>query len=446
MLPNKQDLYNESSAPPDQIEELMRHIRSFKRRPKGYRALHLHFSLLDRLHQQPQNRREIAKAFINLVQKYDGQLFWTSRFDLYVVCKNATTQDIDSAVLDARRAVENSPVMQEYTNAGRDAELCDWYDMAEAYDDFAAHVEKVYAKADEPEETPEAKSPSLKSMVQDLKKLTEDAEDEPAPKPKKKAPTTVPRYDLVFKKETTPAMGPMELDKLERNLANIDMSRLISEQDTCVVVGNAPPQIVFTERFISTKEISDKVLPGYDLMADKWLFLRLTRSFDQKMMSDLLDGDLPVDKTISINMNVETILSPDFDKFAKKYNAKTTQPLILEVQLADIMSDLKGYYTAVQKIKKVGFKISLDAIDVQAIAALNREILDVDFLKVRWHKDYKTSLSSDLKQEIISAIRGHGKMRMILCHCDSEDAIQFGQEVGIHMYQGHLIDKLRGLS
>ena len=71
--------------------------------------------------------------------------------------------------------------------------------------------------------------------------------------------------------------------------------------------------------------------------------------------------------------------------------------------------------------------------------------MNVDFLKVKWNKIYKSSLSQSDKNRVIDAIKSQGKMRVVLSDCDSQDALDFGNSVGIVMYQGFEVDKLQGI-
>ncbi|WP_138381057.1 EAL domain-containing protein [Luteithermobacter gelatinilyticus] len=459
MQSEKRSLYAESSAPPSQVDDLYSYARSLRRHPKGFRALHLHFSLLDRLHKQPVHRRKIATAFNSLVHKNDGRLFWLGNFDLFFVCKNASVTALDRAVLEARRAVKESPVLQQYLDAGRDEELCDWYDLEK---DFTAFLGKVETLKSEEGSSPNAEEsdapkpaggalPSLKKLVEKLdKKVNAHAMPQKtveggaslAGKDRKTA-TTRPLYNPLLRQPEVPPMGPLELDKLERGLQNMDISRLIGRQDACVIVGNAPPQPVFTEIFISVDEIKNTILPGYDLHADKWLFQRLTRTFDIKLQQALISQIRDFTTVKSININVDTVLSPSFDSFIQEYKQVSSQPLILEMKLFDVLSDIGAYYEAQRKLAAQGCKMSIDAMDLQSVCVLDRKLLNVDFLKIRWSKAYPAMVQDVERLKVIEALKLHGKMRLIFCHCDSEQAVHFGQEIGIHMFQGYYIDKLQ---
>lgn len=436
--------HKESSAPPSQIEELIQYSHTIKRHLKGYKAVHLHFSVLDRLHKQPYHRRQIAKAFNRLVKSKNGQLFWLSSFDLFFICKDCTTAALDSCILDAKRAVGDSPVMKEYIDAQHDDDLCDWYKLETDYSEFVKKLDGLKNRNTEKEKT-SGLLKNLKSMVSKLDKSGNKkdpglAKEEPVKKSK-----TRPQYDKMFKQKQIQPMGPMQLDMLERNLENTEMSSFIAEQSACVVVGNAPPQPIFTEKFMAVSEIKKTLMPDYDLMADKWLFQRLSRTFDVKLMQYLLTTKIPPEQVVSININVETIFTEEFDQFLRKFKRKNDQPLILEFKLFDMISDISLYYEAQKKIAALGCKTCLDAMDVESICVLDRKILNVDFLKIYWKKKYTDILDQPIGKQAKEAIQLQGKMRVILCLCDSQQAIDFGDKIGIHLFQGFLIDKKRGV-
>ncbi|VAX07204.1 hypothetical protein MNBD_ALPHA03-1228 [hydrothermal vent metagenome] len=445
----------ESSATPCQVDDLISAMRAVRRHPEDYRGIHLHFSLLDRGHKQPYHRRTIATAFNKLIQSKGGQLFWTSNFDVVFICRGSSLAQLDIAILAARRAVEDSPLVKKYIEEGRDDELCEWYDLAIDMDRFMHMVgglkktavppppkqikEQVQKPA--PAATKESQNaPSLKSMIKNLDQPLSHSEDFKPPN-LKTVNVTKPRYDPIAKQDTSQPMGPMQLDQLERNLTNMDIDRMINDQTAFVIVGDKNAKPIFIEHYISVDEIKESLLPTYDLYADKWLFKRLTRTFDTKIMQSLPAKDIVRDQVISININVETVLTSEFDKFISLFKQKNNQPLILEMGMFDVISNIQNYYDAQKKLSRLGCRIILDAIDIQALQVLDRELLSVDFLKISWKPDYIKLIGSAEQDKVLSAIADHGNMRIILCHCDTENALEFGKSFGIHMYQGFLIDK-----
>jgi len=431
--------YKESSAPPCQVDELVEALRQIRRHAEGYRGIHLHFSLIERNYKQPYHRRAIATAFNKLVHSKAGQLFWTRNFDVVFICKDCTNTGLDIAILAACRAVEDSPLIKEYIEAGRDDDLCDWYDLEKDMDRFLTVIEGLK----EPDEQNDYSGPSLKSMVNDLKDKLSDNDNGQEQVARATTPTT-PRYTPLSQQNDVAPMGPIQLDQLERNLVNMDIVRMMADQTAYVIVGNSRPQPIFVEHYISVAEIEKNLLPGYDIQTDKWLFHRLTRTFDSKLLQALPDRTLAPGQVISINLNVETVFTPIFDNFLAKIRQQNDQPLILEMRLFDVISDIEKFYAAKEKLTREGCRISLDAMDVHALAILDRELLAVDFLKIGWKADYSKLLGGPMEGKITSAISALGNMRIILCHCDTEQSLEFGKAVGIHMYQGFLIDKKFG--
>ena len=438
MRPMENTAYMESSAPPCQVDDLMSAMQAIKRHPKGYRAIHIHFSLLEREYKQPYHRRAIATVFNKLVHHKNGQLFWTSYFDVVFICKGCSLTELDTAFLAARRVVEDSPLLKEYIEAERDDALCDWYDFKEDLDRFMGMAATLKTRVEEGNPA----SPSLKAMITSLSVKLDDVEE--TLEPAQDTEETRPLYNPIAQKKTLSPMGPIQLDQLERNLINMEIFQMMANQTAYVIVGEATAQPIFVEHYIAVADIKRKLLPTYDIAADKWLFQRLTRTFDMKLMQALPQTSLPRNQVISININVESVFAPEFDKFMSEFKMQNDQPLILEMALFDVLSDIQKYYDAQEKLTSLGCRISLDAMDVQSLTVMDRDLLAVDFLKIHWNSDYKRLLGGPQEQKIISAIKSHGSTRIILSHCDTESALKFGQAVGIHMYQGFIIDKKFG--
>lgn len=462
MQANKRDHYSESSAPPSQMKELFSHIRTFRRYPKGYRAIHLHFSVLDRLHRQPHHRRAVATAFNKLIAPYEGKLFWEKNFDLFFVCKNCPHSKLEQAKLDALRAVSDSPVLKKIIETSHDDEICDWYDMSSEYDKFYNMVNNFLRNKNLDNSGELSEAPNLQSLMASLdpdKKDKKYSDKDHADKnhadknQSKKIKTsvtikerTVPDYEHIFPKKSDPSMGPIQLDKLERNIQTMDIYSLVEEQNICVVVENVPPEIIFTKKYISLSEVNNSILPGYKIAGDKWLFQRLTETFDIKLMQNLVDHESFPENVLSINMNVSTIFTKEFDRFIEKQKILSDHPMILEISLFDIMSDLTEYYKAAEKLDRLGCKICICKMDIQSLYVLDRELINVDFLKIRWNKNYLSRLNRIEKEKVSRAIKAQGKMRVVLSDCDTPDAIMFGYDLGIVMYQGFYIDNLQGLT
>lgn len=443
MLSVKSENRLESSATPCQIDTLVDFLRTIKRHPKGWNALHLHYSVLDRLHQQPINRRMVATAFSKLVQAYEGQIFWQSNFDLFFLVKDCPGIDLDAAIFDSQRALDDSPVIKTILKNGKDRRLYDNYDLAVDYDKFTALAESLQSLSEE-EAAETSKGEGLREMVAQL-----DLEAAPKEKPVPAAPPLekiskeILGYDYFLKSEKTPPMRSQQLSQLEQGLRNIEMDGLTNEQTACVIFGNSAPQPIFTEIFVSSDAVGKTLLPGYEITAHKWLFQHLTATFDIKLMQMLEKNRFLENKVRSLNLHMSNILSPEFDRFIIAYKKQVAEPLILEINLSDLISDLTTYYEVHKKINALGCRICIDGMDIQAMSVLDRELLNVDFLKIYWNKNYPALLDGNKRKNILDTIQRQGPMRVILYHCEDERATDFGRELGIHIFQGFHVDKLR---
>ena len=330
------------------------------------------------------------------------------------------------------------------------------YNLEKEYQEFYDLIENLYNNKNTPQKLQDTKKPSLQNM---MAKLEDDNKNTEATKQTSadtsqldktqnlavsKNSKTHPLHERISPLKTLPTMTPVQLDKLERNLLTMDMIAMIRDQNICVVINDMAPKVVFTKKYISLAEINHSILPDCHIAGDKWLFQRLTQTFDTRLMQALIDYDSFPEDVLSINMNVTTILTKNFDKFIAKQKSVSSHPLILEITLFDIMSDLQKYYIAQKKLEHLGCKICICKMDIHSLYILNRELINVDFLKVLWNEDYLATLSIENKKNITEAISAQGKMRVVLSNCDSQAAIQFGSSLGIVMYQGYEIDKLQG--
>jgi hypothetical protein len=75
---------------------------------------------------------------------------------------------------------------------------------------------------------------------------------------------------------------------------------------------------------------------------------------------------------------------------------------------------------------------------------VDRDRLGLDLVKILWNADILGETRTERRQEIRDLITAFGRARVILCHCDTAEAVTVGQSLGIVMFQGHHIDRLLG--
>jgi EAL domain-containing protein (putative c-di-GMP-specific phosphodiesterase class I) len=375
---------------------------------EGRRAVHIHLSRL-----KPQNRREYhikiaAATFEGIVQNFEGQTFILSNSDIFFVCKGASVTDIDTAVMKVRFLFSEDPLSQ-----GDDEEdlarFCTWYNLELQFDEVFQMVQQTHR---------ERERKSRLAVSADASELA--------------------------KKSTRKSIDPEQLGKLETFLARADLSNLMRRQPVCAIApGSTTPQPVFRELYISIADLQQTVLSEFDIAADIWLFQHLTATLDQRMLSLLVrNDDTTIASSFSINMNVATILSPAFLNFDSSLKAVARGTVVIELQKIDIFGDIGAFMFARDFMRERGYRICLDGLNHLTLQFIDRERLGLDLIKVIWAPDMADDSTGRRQAELKEHIDRTGRARIILCRCDSEEAIRFGQSLGITMFQGRIIDKM----
>jgi hypothetical protein len=407
----------------EQVEtQLLAFVRKLERNYYDWRVVHLHLSAL-----KPRNRRDYqlriaAREFDGLVRKFKSELFQVSNGDIFFIWHGGTYADVDPVVLRLRylfsddplanandtALVDNSELLVSYDGGFPQAlpafsdlvqppKFCSWFELEREYEAFCLHLNEY-----------------LEGLA-----------------PSRSAAGSTRREPL----------DPARLARMETSLANMDLSGLIRRQPVCALLPRAAPQPLFAELYIAIRELAETILPGVDLTADTWLFQRLAESLDRRLLSCLVSQQLGLGQgAISVNLRLATLLSPEFLKFDHEYRRQTPAPVIIELQLIDIFAELGAYLFIREFVRDRGYLMCIDGLHYLHLPLIDRKRLGADLVKVIWSPDLLDGLDDARRQELKAAIKRAGVDRVILCRCDSADAIGWGQSVGIRLFQGHYID------
>ncbi|MCH7796767.1 MAG: hypothetical protein IH900_16720, partial [Proteobacteria bacterium] len=77
-----------------------------------------------------------------------------------------------------------------------------------------------------------------------------------------------------------------------------------------------------------------------------------------------------------------------------------------------------------------------------SLPLINREELGFDLVKLQWSPDLFDQLHGFRGAGLRQAAQDMGAERLILNRCDSEQALEVGESLGITLYQGHLLDEM----
>jgi EAL domain-containing protein (putative c-di-GMP-specific phosphodiesterase class I) len=397
-----------AEIPSGQDAQLIEYLERIDRFRAGRRAVHLHLSRL-----QPHNRRDhhlriALNTFEDLVKQYDGQIFMLANQDLVFVAKDASTSELEVAVARIRTLFNEDPIAQD---AGHDAsQFSTWYNLETQHRELFAAVRKLASEA----------------LAKRRASTASAAEGAAAPERKR-----VP-------------IDPIKLGKLEELLSRNDLSNLMRRQAICAVVPKSPPQSLFRELYISIADLQNTVVPDVDLFADQWLFQRLTQTLDRRMLALMTkNDDATLNAAFSLNLNVQTILSPEFLAFDKA-RASLRGNVVIEMQKIDIFADLGAFFFARDFLRERGYRVCLDGVNYLSLPFIDREQLGVDLLKVVWSAEMKGDQPGRGVDLVKSFVQRTGRSRVILSRIDNEEGVRYGHDLGITLFQGRYLDQLVG--
>ncbi len=371
------------------------------------RAVCIHLSRLKPYHRRNHHLR-IAEAFFRGgVRTLMGELFILDNSDFFFIAKEASVADIDNAVIKLRTLFKDDPLVTEEATSAGDG-FCTWYDLETDYEAFFKDVTAIAVLENEGLQTANGAS---------------DAGDE-----------------LLQEKQ------PMDLDKLvrmERLLATADISNLVRYQTVCALAANQAPQPVLSECFTSISELERVLMPDTDISVNRGLFQHLTQILDRRMLALLKrEGTINRNGYLSININLATVMSPEFIEFDETVRTGIRGTIILELQPGDVFSDLRAFEFARGFLRERRYRLCLDGVTPESLTYLNRQQLGFDLIKLHWTNGVDRQVEDGNFAGLKDLVARVGRGQIILHKCDSEDAIDTGQKLGLSMFQGFHVDRM----
>lgn len=395
---------------PSQEYLLLDYARRLERHRDGRRAVHVHLSRL-----KPQNRREhhiriAINTLEDFITSYEGQIFMLGNSDMIFVTRNASLEQIDDAVMRMRYLFSEDPLtMADPDDMGGHGRFATLYNIEGQYPAFLELCERV-------NEEERARQKRLQQMASQTGESFADAR--------------------------TP-LNPQQLGKLEEFLARADLSNVFKRQAICAVADNEEPQPIFNELFISIMDLAKSVLPDVNLAANRWLFQHLTQTLDRRVLKMLAKADdSTLHSSFSINLNVNTLLSPEFLDFDNSLRMGSRGTLVIEMQMIDIMADFQAFLFARDFVREKGYRICLDGITPELMPFIDRRKMGIDLIKLNSGANFDQGAPESKVQEITEQVERTGRGRIILSRCDNQFMIQTGMKMGITMFQGHFLDQL----
>lgn len=393
----------------DKERQLLDYADRISRNVDGRIAVHVHLSRLARRYQQDHHLRVAVAVFDPLLTRFDGQLFLLTGNDIVVICKNPESRSMEDTVAKVRALFSDDPITEVIDDQDS---FVSWYNLAADYDTFYQLSRRLLMKA---EDTQPGAYNSLAAAEQ--------------------ASATRPARNV---KPITPQL----LGRLVDQLASMDLSALVRRQPVCAIAVGGVPKPVFNELFVSIQNLQRTVIPDSSLTDSTTLFRHLTQCLDQRILRYLPEVEGSVPLSTSININVETVLSPEFLMFDHRLRGQTRKTIILELQMSDIFENMADYTFARKFIRDRGYRICADGLSHLTLPLVDKARLGLDMMKLTWNGDVFDRIGKVRRKEIADIVRQVGPASVILTRCDNQNAIDFGHSMGINLFQGHQVDKI----
>lgn len=393
---------------PSQEHLLLDYVHRLEKHKEGRRAAHLHLSRLRPFNRRDQHLRAAMSNFEGLIKNLQGQLFLLQSGDMFFVFKEDALAAAETAIQKTRFMFSDDPLVAEEATSGRS--FVEFHDVSQDYDTILRFAR------------------SLVDMEQRRANEVRDRMDT--------------RAALKARQKQGEPLTPEILARLEVALQRADLSNLVRRQFVCTLNQKMMPEAVFSELFISIQDLRQTLLPGVNVTASRWLFQHLTETLDRRMLAMLTKTDhVTISGIISFNLNVSTLLAPEFMTFDENIPASRRGNILIELQAVDMFSDLSAYQFAKEFVAEKGYRVCLDGVTHDSLLLVHVPRLGADIVKLVWHPEMFDA-GEDLHSVVRDLIETMTPERVVLCRVDTREAIDFGRTIGLTQFQGRYVENL----
>jgi hypothetical protein len=380
-------------------EQLGTFLQNLEKSPLGWQAVHLHFSKLRPQHQRQSTLRIALNAMQDLIANFHGKIFVLFNNDVVVLVRGIPVADVKRAVEQARGLFQNDPA------AGRPGAFSTWYDLSLNFN-------------------------ALRRVTRDLlieKSRLREAEDKP-------------EEDTFVRIEP---LDPGRLDQAQAAISSLDISSYMRRQPICAMTSDDDPHQVFEEIYVRIADLQKPLMPNVNLAGNRWLFQHLTQSLDLRVLATLtyrpggyLNGP------VSLNMNIDTVLSESFLAFDNSLRAGTQKKIIIEIQPVDLFADYKSFQIGREFLRSRGYRMCIDGLTPDTLALCDRRRIGADLVKVHWADTLSDPEEEAARETFATAVADSDPKRVILSRCDTPQAVNIGSGLGIGLFQGRYVDEM----
>ncbi len=391
-----------NQQPSMQEQALLNHIKRLERSGSEHVAVQIHLSKLITFQRLPECIGVIGTMMARTAKKQDASLFSLFNKDVFVVYSRQALTAIDEALGRVRQVLGDDPFFASGQEA--EQEFCTYFDLDGQFGELVDRVQSlVQARAEKDHLARTSKKIGGQSKPLDLAHLA----------------------------------------AIEKAIAQADLSTMTSRQAICEVGNDGRPVPLFYELFTSIGTLRQALMPDQDFFADRWLFQYLTTKLDQRMLAWLSkNDDATLKHSFSLNLNIASVLSSRFLEFDALLDEKRRNTIVIELQKVDVFADIARFLFAREFLLDRGYRICLDGLTALSLPFMDRQHLGIELVKMHWTPELRQQIEGKNGEQLREAIKAVNPRRIIMMRCESDDAVELGQELGISLFQGYYLDHL----
>ncbi len=228
-----------------------------------------------------------------------------------------------------------------------------------------------------------------------------------------------------------PPLDPAGLLEFEGLLAQADVARFARRRQICVRTVEGSFRLRWELRYLSIDELAGSLAPDRSVTAEPWLFRRLTRSLDSRMLALLAaPEELHAAGPFSLNLNVASILAPDFLRFDEALPGQLRGKVVLNLQPSDILADPSAFMFARDFAHSRGYLLLASDLSMEMLPVFPMSRMGADFIELRW-------TPALVREDLPRLVSDVG--RVVLSRVDTPQALTWGKVNGITLFQGQAI-------
>jgi hypothetical protein len=404
-----------SKEPEAHLIELLNLVQEQR---QGWQAVAFNFSRLLE-HYRSEYQLKIATNLMNdLLGDRDGAIYLCDDANIYVMVRHLPKPLMDKMVFQLRYLFMDDPFA--YSIDGEEnPEFAQSYNIETDWETFMESckrrlIQRVRKTQSEQRSIPRATNAAMAAAGV--------------------APIQFPRVEMRY-------FTAHSLIAIENTLKETDITASIRRQPVVAVMPDASVRTVFDEMYINIASLRQSLGTEVDLLSNRWLFKYLTQKLDDRML-EAVQKNPPryLANPVSLNLNIPTLLSTRFAEFDAAIKPSAKVSLVVELQIGDVFNDISGFLLAKDTVQKLGYRVCLDGVTDVAFPQIDRQRLGFDLIKLQWNGDESKDADSEKNQRLAEAIRKCGTKRVILTRCDNALAVEYGQSIGISLFQGRYLD------